>query len=127
MTYDPRLDGYDWGEAFAFAGGPGNGSANLKAALGVAVSLAPFVRDEVAEICAMSEGENDGPSWIIYGCLRDGRWFYLSAGCDYTGWDCQAGGCAVVANTRAEIEALGLDSEARQRFGMTHTPKDPTP
>lgn len=44
-------------------------------------------REDVASIIAMEEGENDGANWIMIGKLKDGRYFWLSAGCDYTGWD----------------------------------------
>ena len=61
------LEGYDWREAFAYADG--------------------FTIKDVAHIEDADEGENDGASWIMYGTLKDDRWFYLTAGWDYTGWD----------------------------------------
>jgi hypothetical protein len=90
-----QLEGYDWQEAFAYAGevrGEGEygcyGSANISEAIeDSGVPCDPFSREDVAEIVAMEDGENDGPDWIIVGRLNDGRWFSLSAGCDYTGWD----------------------------------------
>lgn len=83
------LRGYDWSEAFAYAGGGGYGNHNVSAALpgDTSVSVAPFGRRDVAEVLALSEGENDGANWLCVGRLKDGRWFALDAGCDYTGWD----------------------------------------
>lgn len=85
-----QIRGGSWPEAFAYAGEPnGYGSANVTAALpnDKDVSLAPFKRSDVKRLIATSEGENDGPNWIAVGELNDGRFFSLSAGCDYTGWD----------------------------------------
>lgn len=75
-----ELNSYDWQEAFAYAS-PEPVIAGRK------MDCSPFTRDDVAAIHGIEEGENDGPSWIIYGLLDDGRWFFLEAGCDYTGWD----------------------------------------
>jgi hypothetical protein len=70
-------DDYDWKEAFGFAG-------NVRTAMGC--STEPFGIDDVAEVLHSDEGENDGDSWIMAGKLNDGRYFFLSAWCDYTGW-----------------------------------------
>ncbi len=32
------------------------------------------------------EGENDGDEWAALALLSDGRWGFVQAGCDYTGW-----------------------------------------
>ena len=86
--------------------------------LGSDISLAPFGREDVKHIVAKDEGENEGPCWIICGRLNDGRWFYIEAGCDYTGWDCQAGGTAVVAKSKKSLIRFGLTQEARERMGL---------
>ncbi len=87
---DARLDTYDWREAFGYAGEPdtcaGNDPAVPRAVVD-GVSVAPFTREDVAEIIAMREGEHDGDSWRIVVRLNDGRFAYLEAGCDYSGWD----------------------------------------
>lgn len=114
------LNDYDWEEAFAYSSGiPGSKNAGIpqwvpeSAQSGAAE---PFGREDVAEIVGLSNGENDGDDWIAYGRLKDGRWFFLSAGCDYTGWDCQAGGHAVVAETREHLERLGMTQPERTRM-----------
>lgn len=86
----PELAGYDWTHTFAYAGEPnaGDGSADISKAADHLpdVSLAPFSRWEVKRVVAMQDGDNDGPDWVCVGELKDGRFFCVNAGCDYTGW-----------------------------------------
>ena len=91
------IRGYDWGEAFGFAGDPGLG----KSSSGVytleqvervpgqqkTVSARPCLREDVVEIIAIDDGENDECNWLGLFKMKDGRYLALSAGCDYTGWD----------------------------------------
>lgn len=88
MVIDPRLDDHNWNEAFAFAGKDrGCNTGKPETALpGSNVSTEPFGRIDVEEIIGMEEGVPDEGNWKIAGRLHDGRWFYLDAGCDYTGW-----------------------------------------
>lgn len=74
-----ELGSYDWEEAFKYAS-PQAAVPTKK------YDLSPFKREDVEVISGLVEGENDGESWIIYGKLKDGRWFFLAAWCDYTGW-----------------------------------------
>ena len=97
LTIERMLADYDWQAAFEYAS---------------------FKIEDVAEIHGSDDGENDGDEWVMWGRLRDGRWFYLHAGCDYTGWDCQAGGDSVVHESRDEVIRMGMDFGARQRFGL---------
>lgn len=86
----PELDGPNWPEVFYYAdGGDGceaDGKAITKAIPGSDVSTQGFTRLNVVEILASSEGENDESNWLIGGKLDDGRYFFISAGCDYSGW-----------------------------------------
>lgn len=88
-----ELDTYNWKQAFGYAGEPDTEAADYKGGSrisslpGAAISTAPFTREDVVLILCKSEGENDNQPWVIAGGLRDGRWFHLSAWCDYTGWD----------------------------------------
>lgn len=119
-----QLDDSDWREAFGYAGEPGTEAGDKRhpertiCAEDAAVPLSPFTREDVAEIIGMAPGENDGPAWVIAGRLTDGRWFYLEAGCDYTGWDCQAGGTAVVSADRERLIRFGITPEERTRLGL---------
>jgi hypothetical protein len=104
----------DWAQAFGYAGEPDqHGSANVRAVIGAAVPVTPFARRDVAYVVAKREGENDGVNWVCFGRLYDSRWFTLSAGCDYTGWDCQASGVALVAETAKQAVELGLSDDER--------------
>lgn len=120
---DNRLNDYDWSAVFVVSGETADSYLSIEADLRRAdptssVSLDYFGRADVAEIYGISEGERDEANWLIYGKLRDGRYFSISAGCDYTGWDCQASGVAFVAETKQEIEMLGLDPSERVRLGV---------
>ncbi len=88
---------YDWKEAFGFA---------------------KFSIDDVASIIKTSEGENDGASWLAVGTLKDGKFFFLSAWCDYTGWDCQAGGDAELSDTLDDLIRWRLGDDDRKRLGF---------
>jgi hypothetical protein len=97
----------DWKEAFSYAG-------TIRTATGCPKD--PFTIDDVSRILRFENGENDGPSWIMVGRLKDGRYFFLDAGCDYTGWDCQAGGDAQVADTLDNLIRYGMYESARDRL-----------
>lgn len=114
------LNNYDWEEVFGEGTG-GNCGPIIPDTVppGSAVSITTFGREDVVEIGGMVEGENDGPDWVIWGRLNDGRWFSIRAGCDYTGWNCRAGNSGNVANTRDEIIAFGLSNEERERLNLT--------
>lgn len=123
MTLEQMRDDYDWQEVFRYAeGGDQQGKGpDVRRAAPIGdedCSLEPFGLEDVAEITASSEGENDGPDWIAWGELKDGRYFSLRAGCDYTGWDCQASGHAEVASTRELMTKHGFTDDEAQRLGV---------
>ena len=114
-----KLNNSDWECAFECAGGqPGAyNSADIRPALpGSDVSLADFGREDVAEILAIDEGANDEADWLCFGKLVDGRYFLLAAGCDYTGWDCQSGGHALVADSKEELLQYGISDPEKIRL-----------
>lgn len=49
-----------------------------------------FNKDDIRFICAEVCGENDGADWWWILKLKNNKFFLLSGGCDYTGWDCQS-------------------------------------
>lgn len=59
------------------------------------------------------DGENDEASWLAMGETRDGRWWFISAWCDYTGWGCRAGGDHKIAATRDELVRLCMGEDDR--------------
>lgn len=73
--------------------------------------------DDVMEIIACEEGENEEKDWIGIFKMRDGKFLVLQAGCDATGWDCQAGGSYVAYDTLEEaLSPLSLTQEFRERL-----------
>lgn len=104
-------DDYDWKEAFVYA---------KEIRLSTGCTAEPFTMNDVAEVIKAVNGENDGPSWLMAGKLKDGRFFLLDAGCDYTGWDCQAGGDAAVAGSLDELIRMGMTNDTRERLGFSH-------
>lgn len=114
-----ELNTYDWAEVF----GEGDGGNCTP----IVPNLLPtdnvtgggtFSRENVVEIAGMVEGENDGDDWVVYGLLKDGRWFVARGGCDYTGWDCQASNSGDVASSKEDIIRFGLTENERDRFGV---------
>ncbi len=57
-----------------------------------AMHYASFTFENIERVVWALEGENDGPDWLLLVELKGGGYGALRAGCDYTGWDCQAGG-----------------------------------
>lgn len=114
-----ELGGWDWCEAFGFVGE--TASCNNEINISTSEPNCPvngFNRESVFEIYGVQEGENDGAPWMVFGKLKDGRYFYLEAGCDYTGWDCRAGGGASVSLTKEGAIKNCLTEEARRIFGI---------
>lgn len=110
-------DSYDWRHAFyeAVHGeyGPDGGG------------LGPI--EKVVEVIASVDGENDGDDWLAIVKWDDGKYAKMFAGCDYTGWDCQAGGniefydtleqvCS--KNTLTEKERVRLESQLRGKVKL---------
>lgn len=108
------LDDYDWGQAFGYA----CGSACISTAPGSSCSANEFTREDVSELRHATAGEHDESNWMAAGVLSDGRCFYLEAGCDYTGWDCQASGFAVVADDWEALVQFGMGDNARTAWGL---------
>lgn len=84
-----ELDSFDWEEVFKY-GNPkrcdGGHNHRPEAVPTSLVSEASFSREDVKRIIAMAEGESDDASWLGVFELNDGRFVYLTAWCDYTGW-----------------------------------------
>lgn len=74
--------------------------------------------DEVEFIKHICDGENDGYPWIIVGMKKNSAWFFLEAGCDYTGWDCRAGGDVQFADSYDNLMRYCVTENARGRFGV---------
>ena len=103
---------YNWEEAFVCANG------SVSCIPGHECPLVEFDLDDVERVIASSAGENDGQHWIALVELADGRLCFVSAWCDYTGWDCRSGGSAVVCRDLDAMLRLGLDQDDRSRLGL---------
>lgn len=47
--------------------------------------------DNLKEIFHFQTGQRDGDDWNVLGQFSNGVFFYITAWCDYTGFDCQSG------------------------------------
>lgn len=120
---DPRLYDYDWFQTFACVGEQGD-EHNTAFNHGLAQPTEgvkrwkpkAYKRSDVAEIIAIEDGDRDGPQWIGVFKMRDGRYLFVEAGCDYTGWDCQSGGTGWMSPTLEECVWHGMNDSARDRL-----------
>lgn len=81
MSIPKELTGYGWEETFThYKGNPTAAPPDNP------INTSAYSREDVAEVIACQDGDNDGPDWVAIGRLKDGRYFTIRAGCDYTGW-----------------------------------------
>lgn len=121
ITLEELKEDYDWRNVLSYAGVDDclQGPQSAPNAVGEnPPSAEPFGMDDVAAIIAASNGEADGENWMIALQLKDERYAYIEAGCDYTGWDCQAGGSAWVASSLPELIRWALSEPARARLEL---------
>ena len=109
MKIKDIIESYNWKEAFTYSDGRSLDDDSHQ----------PFTMKDVKTIIHMEDGENDGSNWIILVKLKNGLYGFLSAGCDYTGWDCQAGGHSYVSKSKKKLIRYGLGEDDRTRFGLT--------
>lgn len=98
-----QLNDYDWTQAFE--------TSDVRSLPGSSVATTPFGREDVLTVLSSSEGCRDESPWLMVGLLKDGRFFYLEAGCDYTGWDCQAYGSMTVSATLEELMSTAIPEQ----------------
>ena len=87
---------YDWNEAMRYA---------------------PFSMDDIVDVIAASEGMNEIEDWVAVVKLKEG-FGYVEAGCDYTGWDCRAGGTGGSHDDLDHLVRFMLTSKSRRRLNM---------
>lgn len=113
------LNSYDWEEVFGEGSG-GNCDGTIQVVPpGAPVDSSGVSRAMVAEVIATVNGENDGEQWVGLFLLNDGRYLVAEGGCDYTGWDCQAGNSLCVAGSLEDAIRYGLNPEQQHRLGIT--------
>lgn len=64
----------------------------------------------------ISEGERDGRPWHSIGLLKNGNYFYYTASCDYTGFDCQGEMRLYVSASYANIIKHALSDEVYRQY-----------
>lgn len=106
-----RISDYDWEETFALSQPP-------EPTQGYGGGLEAFTREDVEEVIAAEDGENDGDHWEGVFRLKDGRFVFVSAWCDNTGWGCQDGGQSWVAADLPSLIRWGLPAETRERLKL---------
>lgn len=121
MTIEEMKNDYDWIEAWSYADNvPRAQRASVpQKTEGYDGPLDAVTMDDVSEIIASSYDQNDGGTeCLLVVRLKDGRYLYLTAGCDYTGWDCQSGGQSWLANDLDSIIQFGLGEHERMRLRL---------
>ena len=73
------LKDYDWKEAFSVA------NRDKVESIDGAPTHA-FDLDDVAKVISIDDGQNDERDWVGVFELKDGRFVFVAAGCDYSGW-----------------------------------------
>lgn len=123
MTLQDFLADYDWRAAVNEALGNGyyyNYEDDEKEPF---KNFAPGAAREFAEniehVIACAEGEHDGPEWLALLQMKDGRVAWLRAGCDYTGWDCQAGGSVEYGTLEHFLSPMGMTPGDRERMALS--------
>lgn len=71
IKLETLMGAYDWEEAMRYS---------------------KFRFDQIDKILFAIEGDHEWPPWLLIVELKGGGYGALRAWCDYTGWDCQAGG-----------------------------------
>lgn len=76
----------------------------------------PFAITDILDVKAAIPGHNDEDAWYWVVELRDGRFFLITASCDYTGWDCQSSCNAEEAGSALDAARLAKPTEYRHNI-----------
>lgn len=118
-TLPAEIRGYDWHHVFECVGSAEGNSYNtpsVSVCQGSSAKPDEFNRSDVKQVIAVADGEHDGPDWIGVFLLKDGRFAFVRAGCDYTGWDCQSGGAGWVSHSLENLVKFGLGVDEYERL-----------
>jgi hypothetical protein len=80
--------------------------------------------EDIAEVVRVYDGEGDYEDWLFVFKMKDGQWCFVSAGCDYTGWDCRAGGNFWLASSEEELVRDRIPQGDRRALGYEETPTE---
>ena len=120
MTLDDFLNDYDWCGSYERQEGAVYESAKKPDPLPGFSGPVAWGRDDVAAVLASSVEHGDYAETDCAALLRltDGRHVFMSASCDTTGWDCQAGGRSIVGDDKDALIRLAMTGEERGRLGL---------
>ena len=109
-----ELDCYDWAMAFK------EGSSNIMPCPPTEDidNQSVILPSDVEIIIRIREGENDERDWLLLGILKGGDYIFLRAGCDYTGWDCQASGSIELGKSLKQVMQYGMTEEEIVAIGL---------
>ena len=62
------------------------------------------------------EGQNDKKPWLLLCQLRNGKYAYYTAYCDYTGFDCQGGMALYIASTPEILVEMAMTDAERAKY-----------
>lgn len=65
-----------------------------------------FEFKDVDKIIFEREGDNDVCNWLLIVLLKTGKYGWLSAGCDYSGWGCREWGESGIVDTEQEARDI---------------------
>lgn len=104
---------HDWQESFevAMRAGP-------RAVMNYVGDVSSFEIEDIAEVVAHSDGEHDERDWIAALHLKGGRFAFMRAGCDYTGWGCRDWGDVEIASTLDDLVRYAMTPEERRRLAF---------
>lgn len=89
------------------------------------MKYAPFKIKEIKEIVACIPGAADGYAWHYVCKLKNKKWGYVTAWCDYTGWGCQENGNGKIYSTKKDlIDALPEHEEYHEERKIKKTIED---
>lgn len=110
ITLEEVRESYAWREAITVA--------DTELCEGATCSRDDFQVDDIVRVIHAVNGENDGDHWVGVFELADGRFAFIEAWCDYTGWDCQSGGTAWVSHSYENLRQFGMTDPAKDRFAV---------
>jgi len=103
-------DSYNWQQAFEVSRSMPCANYNGNST-GISVN-------DIVQVIASDEGAHDVENWLGVFRLLDGRCIFVTAWCDYTGWDCQSGGQIWVAEDLESLVQYAINTPDRTRLGL---------
>jgi uncharacterized protein (TIGR02996 family) len=80
--------------------------------------MARFTLADIATIIAKSPGINEDTDWLCLGQLHNGRYFFIEAGCSYSGWDTHGTGRLIIGPNFESIVRFGPGVAQRLRLNL---------